>query len=329
MAADGRAPASRQSQAYGTMFDWRKLDRYGLSQRMLPAGADLQFAPQSIWETHRNTMLTGSALLAAQSGLIIALIIQSRRRKVAEQKVLLQRDQLAHAGRVSSLGQLAASIAHELNQPLGAILRNAGAADRLLQKTHPDIKELREIIDDIRADDRRASTVIERMRALLTRHPMEFTAVDLKELLHEAADLLRYEARQRGVELMISTAPGLAMVRGDRVHLLQMVINLTLNAIDALDGVPDGSVVMQAHPDATTGNRIILRIRDNGQGIPESIRESLFEPFQTTKPAGMGMGLAICQTIAEAHDGILGIESSGPDGTCFSCLLHLSPSPAT
>ena len=327
MAPDGKAPASRQSRAYGTMFDWRELQRFGLSQRMLPAGAEIRFAPQSIWETHRNTVLAGSTLLVAQSGLIIALIIQSRRRNMAEQKVLLQRDQIAHVGRVSALGQLAASIAHELNQPLGAILHNVGAADRLLQKADPDITELRAIIADIRADDSRAGTVIERMRALLTRHPMEFTAVDLKELLHEAADLLRYEALRRSVELKVATAPDLASVRGDRVHLLQMVINLALNSIDALDGNPDGRVVMQAHPDAT-GNRIILRIRDNAQGIPKTIRASLFEPFHTTKPAGMGMGLAICQTIAEAHDGILGVESSGPEGTCFSCSLHPAPSPA-
>jgi len=323
----GKAPASRQSRAYATMFDWRELQKFGLSPQRLHTGTEIRFAPQSIWETHRNAMLAGSALLAAQSGLIIALIIQSRRRNMAEQKVVRQRDQIAHFGRVSALGQLAASIAHELNQPLGAILLNAGAADRLLQKTDPDIPELRAIIDDIRADDRRASNIIERMRALLTRHPMEFTAVDLKELSHEAADLLRYEALRKGIELKITTAPGLASVHGDRVHLLQMVINLAINSMDALEGKTDGRVEIQADPDATS-NKIILRILDNAQGIPESIRASLFEPFHTTKPTGMGMGLAICQTIAEAHDGILGVESSGPDGTCFSCSLHPAPFPA-
>lgn len=239
----------------------------------------------------------------------------------------MQRDQLAHVGRVSALGQLAASIAHELNQPLGAILRNAGAAERLLQKADPDLRELGAIISDIRADDRRASTVIERMRALLTRHSLDFEALDLKEVLHEAASLLKYEAMQRGVALKVVTVPNLPPVRGDRVHLQQMVINLALNSMDALEGIPDATVAMEAKPDASS-RMIVLRVRDNGPGITESVRSSLFEPFQTTKPAGMGMGLAISQTIAEAHEGVLRVESSSPAGTCFYCTLHPSPVPA-
>jgi signal transduction histidine kinase len=323
----GISPASRESRAYGTMFDWRELQRFGLSASRLPIGAEIRFAPPSLWKSHRNAVLASLTLLAAQSALIVAFMIQLRRRRKAEQKVLMQRDQLAHAGRVSSLGQLAASIAHELNQPLGAILRNAGAAERLLQKADPDIQELRAIVADIRADDRRASTVIERMRALLTRHSLDFEALDLKEVLHEAAELLKYEASQRALTLKVVTAPGLPPVHGDRVHLQQMVINLALNSMDALEGKPDGTVIIEANPDAT-GRMIELRVRDNGPGIHDAIRSSLFEPFQTTKPAGMGMGLAISQTIAEAHEAVLNLESSGPEGTCFCCRFHPSPVPA-
>lgn len=317
----GRPPASRVSQAQGTVFDWRELKRFGLPERSLPEGAEIRYAPLSLWKTHRNTVLGSVTLIVAQSAMILAFMVQLRRRRKAEQKVLMQRDQLAHAGRVSSLGQLAASIAHELNQPLGAILRNAGAAERLLQKANPDIQELRAIVADIRADDSRASTVIERMRALLTRHSLDFEALDLKEVLHEAAALLKHEAMQRGVTLKVVTAPGLPSVHGDRVHLQQMVINLVLNSIDALQGKSDGSVAIEAEPNASTG-MIVLRVRDNGRGITEAIRSTLFAPFQTTKPAGMGMGLAISQTIAEAHEGVLMVESSSPEGTCFCCTLR-------
>lgn len=323
----GKAPASRESRAQGTLFDWRELQRFGLSTRKLPDGAEIRFEPPSLWKTHRTAVLVSVTLLVAQSALIVAFIVQLRRRRKAEQKVLMQRDQLAHVGRVSSLGQLAASIAHELNQPLGAILRNAGAAELLLQKADPDMRELGAIIADIRADDRRASTVIERMRALLTRHSLDFEALDLEELLNEAAELLKYESMQRGVALKVATAPNLPPVQGDRVHLQQMVINLALNSMDALEGKPNGTVILEAEPDPS-GRMIVLRVRDNGPGVTESIRSALFEPFQTSKPAGMGMGLAISQTIAEAHDGVLGLESSGPDGTCFSCTLHPSPVPA-
>jgi len=317
-------PASRKSQAHLTVFDWRELRRFGLSQRALPPAAEVRFAPPSLWQNHRTALIGGLTLFLGQSGLITAFMIQLRRRRKAEQKVLLQRDQLAQVGRVSSLGQLAASIAHELSQPLGAILRNAGAAERLLQKENPDLPELRAILADILADDTRASTVIERMHSLLTRHSLDFHPVDLKEVLHQAADLLSYEARRRGIALKVVTTPGLPSVHGDRVHLQQMVINLALNSMDAFEETPGASVTLQAEPDPSS-RRIILRIRDNGPGIPDSVRGSLFEPFQTTKPSGMGMGLAISQTIAEAHEGKLEVESSGPGGTCFSCTLHSAP----
>ena len=325
-APPGKALASRESRAQATLFDWRELQRFGLSQERLPEGATIRFPPPSLWKAYRNSVLGGIALLGGESALIVAFIVQLRRRRKAERKVLLQRDQLAHVGRVSSLGQLAASIAHELNQPLGAILRNAGAAERLLQKAEPDLEELRAIVADIRADDSRASTVIERMRALLTRQSLDFEALDLKAVLQEAADLLNYEAMKRGVALKVVTAPGLPSVHGDRVHLQQMVINLVLNSMDAVQGKPGGAVVMEAETDAATG-RIMLRVRDNGHGIPESLRSTLFEPFQSSKPAGMGMGLAISQTIAEAHEGVLQVESSSPAGTCFCCPLHPSPFP--
>jgi len=317
----GETPASRESWASSMMFDWRELQKFGLTGRPLPERAEIHFEPPPLWQTHRAALLGTGAFVAGQSVLIVALIMQLRLRRRAEKTVNTQRDQLAHAGRVSLLGQLAASIAHELNQPLGTILRNAGAAERLLKKKNPDIVELRAIIADIRADDTRASDAIERMRALLNRHPMEFTGVDLKELLRDAAALLEFEAKRRGIDLRVVTAPGLPPVHGDRVCLQQIVINLVLNSMDALDGRDGGSVVMKADPDAS-GSMIILRIQDNGQGIQEAIRASIFEPFHTTKPAGMGMGLAICQTIAEAHGGTLSVESSGPDGTCFSCSLH-------
>ena len=321
MAPPGKAPASRESRATALMFDWRQLQKFGLARRPLPEGAELHFAAQSIWDTSRNAVLTGGAFLAGQSALIIALIIQLRRRRRAEQKVHIQRDQLAHVGRVSSLGQLAASIAHELNQPLGAILRNAGAADRLLQKADPDILELRSIIEDIRADDNRASSVIERMRALLTNQRLDLTSVDLKHLLHQSAALLRPEASRRGIDLKVITAPGLAPVHGDQVHLQQVVLNLALNSMDALQGQPGATVTMMAAPELS-GSLIKLRIADNGPGIAETIRKSLFEAFQTTKPGGMGMGLAISRAIIEAHDGELGVESSDIEGTCFYCSLQ-------
>ena len=167
------------------MVDWRALQRWGIKESRVPTGSVIRFRPETLWDEHRDLILISLAVFLAQAGTIGGLLAQRSRRRHAEAEILKQRTELAHATRVSTLGQLAAALTHELNQPLGAILRNAEAAEIFLQKENPDLAEIRAILADIRKDDQRAGNVIERMRSLLKRRNVELKPLDLGELLAE------------------------------------------------------------------------------------------------------------------------------------------------
>ncbi|MGC4017701.1 MAG: ATP-binding protein [Luteolibacter sp.] len=241
------------------------------------------------------------------------VLLDETERRRSETELAQIRGQLAHAGRISMMGQLAAALAHELNQPLGAILRNAEAAALFLKTPEPDLEELRAILHDIEKDDKRAGGVIERLRALLKRKDIEIRPVALKELLDEVGVLIRAEASVRGVRVMVVAPEDLPPVRGDRVHLQQVLINLVINGMDALAGM--GREERRVTISARHGEPglVEVRVEDTGPGIEEKVLPQVFDPFFTTKPNGMGMGLPICRTIVEAHDGVITAES-GPGG---------------
>jgi PAS domain S-box-containing protein len=240
--------------------------------------------------------------------------------KETELEVRRQREELAHFSRVTMLGELSATLAHELNQPLGAILRNAEAAELFLQQTPPDLGEITGILKDIRTDDQRAGEVIRRMRTLLRRHDIERARVDLDGLITEVIALVRPDAHSRRVHLTLESGPGEWWVLGDRVHLQQVVLNLLLNAMDAVKDVDPASrsVVLQGRQ---LDRQVEISVRDNGAGIAPAQFKHLFEPFYTTKPNGMGMGLSISRTIVEAHGGKFHVENNGSAGAVFRFVL--------
>jgi two-component system sensor kinase FixL len=231
------------------------------------------------------------------------------------------RRELAHAGRVTMLGQLASALAHELSQPLGAILRNIEAAEMILGSESPDLEEIRAIVADVHSADRRACDVIERLRALLKRRRLDFQPVALESLVHEVSTLVGPDALEKRVTLQCDVTSGLPRVRGDRVHLSQVLINLILNGVDAAltSNEPIRKVIIAAHE----GGRqtIEVAVTDSGTGIlPEHV-DRVFEPFFTTKPGGMGMGLAVSRTIIEAHGGRLWAENNVAGGATFRFTL--------
>ena len=229
--------------------------------------------------------------------------------------------EIAHVGRVSMMGQLASALAHEINQPLGAILRNAEAAELFMQSKTPDLEEIRAILADIRADDQRAGRVIERMRALLKRHILDTQLLDLSELVGNVAELARPEATTRHVKLAANLPPNLPSVRGDRVHLQQVLLNLILNGMDSLNGGGPKSrrVTVVARVDAA--QTVEIAVSDTGQGIAAEKLARVFDPFFTTKPDGMGMGLPISRTIVESHGGRLWAENNNGAGATFRFTL--------
>lgn len=244
-------------------------------------------------------------------------------RKRVEQELGVQRLQLAHVSRVASMGQMASSLAHELSQPLGAILRNAEAAEMILQAPSLDLDEVRAILEDIRHDDQRAGAVIERVRDLMRRRDVMTTPLDLRQLAGDVIVLARPDADRRRVALAVEAGPALPSVQGDRVQLQQVLLNLLLNAMDAVGDSPprEGRVTVRVRRTATA---VEVSVIDNGHGIPADAMVRLFEPFYTTKPKGMGVGLPISKSIVEAHGGTLWAANNPEGGATFTFSLPVS-----
>ena len=303
------------------MVDWRALQHWSIKDNRLPAGTIIRFRPETLWDEHKKLILVSLVVFLLQAGTIIGLLAQRGQRRRAEVEILNQRTELAHVTRVSTMGQLASALAHELNQPLGAILRNAEAAEIFLQKEKPDLEEVRAILADIRKDDQRAGNVIDRMRSLLKRRSLELKPLHLGEVLAETISLARSDARARKVGLTLQSPSELPTVRGDRVHLQQVLLNLILNGMDAMADVTNTGRLLTVRADATKDGNVEVSVKDNGAGIPQDKVAHLFEPFFTTKPNGMGMGLAISQTIIEAHGGKISGGNNAGRGAVFKFTL--------
>jgi len=247
---------------------------------------------------------------------LIGAVIDVSGRKQLELDLLQKRTELAHVTRVSTMGQLAATLAHELNQPLGAILRNAEAAELFLQEPSPDLDELRAILADIRTDDQRASEVIDRMRGLMKLRKDEKCLLDLNLLAGEVITLVRPDADKRQVALSLEFDAPLPTVFGDRVQVQQVLINLLLNAMDALNVTTQDKriVTVSVRP---AGATVEVAISDNGTGIAADKMPQLFEPFFTTKQNGLGMGLSISRGIIEEHGGRLWAQNNEAGGATF------------
>ncbi len=305
------------------MVDWRVLRRWGIKEGRLPAGTVVRFRPETLWDEHRELILFSLAVFLAQAATIGGLLAQRAKRRRAEEEILNQRTELAHVARVSTMGQLSSSLAHELKQPLGAILRNAEAAELLLAEQKPDLEEIRAILADILKDDQRAGSVIDRMGSLLKRRSLESRPIDLVELLAETVTLAESDARARQVGFVLQIPPRLPSVRGDRVHLQQVLLNLILNGMEAMAGNAKTARNLTVRAEAARDGQIEVSVSDCGSGIAPDKLARLFEPFFTTKPEGMGMGLAISQTIIEAHGGKIWGGNRSPHGAVFKFTLPI------
>jgi PAS domain S-box-containing protein len=242
-------------------------------------------------------------------------------RKRTESESIRHRDELAHVTRVSTMGELAASLAHELNQPLTAILSNAQAAQRFLSGKPSDVEEVREILVDIVEDNKRAGEVIRRMRALVKKEDFEFKKLDLLEIIQEIVSLLHSDAVLRNVSIRLEVDENLPQARGDKIQLQQVLLNLLLNAFDAMKDCPIAEREVLVRAECDGANMLHIAISDCGIGLTSDKLEKVFEPFFTTKREGLGMGLSISRSIIEAHGGRLWGENNRDSGATFFFIL--------
>jgi len=228
-----------------------------------------------------------------------------------------ERQALAHANRITTMGRLTASIAHEVNQPIAAVVTNAQAALRWLNMQPPDPEEVRQALDRIVRNGRRAGDVIGRIRALVAKAPPRNDQLDINEVMLDVIALTRSELRGSGTALQTQLADGLPLILGDRIQLQQVMLNLIFNAVEAMSEAHGGSRELLIRTDQDRPGGVLVAVQDSGPGLkPESI-DRLFDAFYTTKPGGMGMGLSICRAIVEAHGGRMWATANVPQGAAF------------
>jgi PAS domain S-box-containing protein len=260
-------------------------------------------------------------------------------RRLAEEALRAMQAELAHVNRVTTMGQLSASIAHEVNQPIAATVTNAQAAQRWLRAQPPDLDEVRASLGRIVEDGKRAGNVISGIRALIHKVPSRKDWFDLNEAILEMLVLTRSEALRHGISLQTRLAPRLPMLQGDRTQLQQVILNLILNAIEAMGDLDDGARELWISTETEAAGGVLVTARDSGPGLDPADVERVFQAFYTTKPKGMGMGLAICRSMVEAHGGRMWASANESGGAVFQFTLplerdesipaqHVRPNPA-
>lgn len=280
-------------------------------------------------------------LVVTQAGVLAFWSLRSRARQTRR----LRSDD-THAERLALVGEIAGSIAHEISQPLSAILTNADAAESLLNQPHPPLDEIRRMLADIRRDDLRANDIVRHLHALLKRRELQTTTIDLNEVAATALSLIQPVARKRLVTVRSSLDTTLPPVHGDSIHLEQVLLNLMMNALDAIDALdttngadaPDNPDAMASNTanglperilDVTTSRYdkyfAVITVADTGPGIAAAYRRQIFDSFFSTKREGMGLGLAIARTIVQAHGGRIWQEGTSAGGAVFKFTVPLQP----
>jgi len=282
--------------------DERALARWNIAESALPADCEIRFKPLSYLETHFSESVAVGAIIVVQALLFAGLLVMRSRSRLAARELAVQRQAVEHSARLVTVGELIASITHEINQPLGTIRNNVDSAELLLDTQRPGwLQELRETLADIRRDDQRAASVVAHMRSFLQKHEVESTPQDLNAIVAGAIALVSTDAVRRGVRIE-TDLEAVPQVAGDRVQLEQVLLNLMLNGMEAMAECSPEERVLLIRTQHDGAGHVGLLVSDRGIGLPDD-QNALFKPFFTTKGSGMGLGLSISRAIVEAYEG--------------------------
>jgi signal transduction histidine kinase len=312
-------------------FDWRQLDRWHIREENLPLGSEVYFRQPTAWERYQWQISLVAAALLVQAVMIMWLIYEHRRRRGAEITARGAMAELMQMDRLASAGEFSASVAHEINQPLGAMALNANAAMNFLRAKTPDLEEVRVALERISADGHRAGQIVSNLRAMFKKDIPQSRPepVDLNDVILSVLELASVELRKDQIVVRTQLGDGLPNIVGSQVQLQQLVLNMVMNARDAMRSVSRQRELIITSTLSGSGE-IEISVEDTGPGISEADRDKIFQPMFSTKSNGMGMGLAICKSIVEAHQGRISVASGSKAGALFRFRLpsHV-PSPST
>jgi signal transduction histidine kinase/ABC-type uncharacterized transport system substrate-binding protein len=323
----GEAPSGINTPPMGfgaPEYDWRELKRWNISEALLPPNSIVRFRQPTVWEQFRWQITLIAAAFLLQSALIAGLAFEHRRRRKAE--VLARRSigELASINRIATAGELSASIAHEMKQPLAAMVTNVGAGLRWLGAASPNLEEARTAFQNVLKDGNRAAEVIDSVRAMFKKEQTDKTLLNLNDLISSVLYLLRDELEPQHIVLRTNLDPRLPPVQGNRGELQQVVLNLVRNAADAMSTVTDRPRVLSVKSETQPPNGVLISFADSGTGINPKDMDYIFEAFFTTKLNGMGMGLSICKSIIEDHGGRLWALPNLKHGSVFDISLPIA-----
>ncbi|MGB7040050.1 MAG: sensor histidine kinase, partial [Xanthobacteraceae bacterium] len=301
------------------IFEWPALQRWGISESRLPSGSEVLFHNPTVWEQYRAYILTITAAILIQAGLIFWLLYEQRHRQRAEILARNTMSELTHVNRQATVSQLSASIAHEVRQPLASVLINAQAALRWLERAN--LEEVRKGLDGILREGFRASDIITNLSAMFRHDVQDKTLVDIDKLVSAVLALVAIDLQKHAIELKTQLDEQIPQVLGNPVQLQQVILNLVMNAIEAMSSME--TRVLRIKAELSQSSTVRVSIEDTGAGIKPSDVARLFKPMYTTKERGMGMGLSICQSIVENHGGRIWVSPRANVGSIFQFELPI------
>ena len=312
----------RPGQFIRPIFDWRQMQRWGVNESSLPPGSEIRFREASLWDQFRAYILVIIAAFVLQAALITWLVYEHRRRNKAEVLARNSMTELAHMNRMATAGELSASIAHEVKQPLTGMVLNASAALRWLARDIPEIDEARNAISKVVSAGQRAGDVVESVRAMFKRDTSERIAIDLNNLIQAVLEVVRIDLQRNQIIVQTTLDEKLPLISGDRIQLQQVVLNLIMNAIEAMNSVELRELRLRS--ERGKHDTLHISIEDTGTGIDPSNLDSVFKPLFTTKARGMGIGLSICRSIIESHNGRIWASPAANKGSIFQFELPIN-----